>query len=52
MAGDAPARPWTARLGGELRGDSRLSEDQAQIARAIWLGGQRQAADQMEAEAS
>jgi hypothetical protein len=52
MASSTPARPWTARLGGELCGDSRPFEDQAQIARGVGLSGRRQAEHQMEAEAS
>ena len=52
MAGNTPARPRTAWLGEELRGDFRTSEDQAKIARGVWPGGRRHAQDQMEAEAS
>jgi hypothetical protein len=52
MAGNTPARLWTAGLGHELHGDFRAAEDQVKTARGIWLGGQRQAQDQMEVEAS
>jgi hypothetical protein len=52
MAGDTPARLWTAWLGDELRRDFRAAEDQVKIARGVWFSGQRQAQDQMEAEAS
>ena len=52
MASNMPARPWTAWLGRELRGDSRQVRDRAGIARGVWLSGQRQAENWMEAEAS
>jgi len=52
MAGNTPARPWTAWPGGELRGNLHTSEDQAKTAHGVWLGDQRQAESQMEAEAS
>jgi hypothetical protein len=51
MVGNAPAQAWTAWPGDELRGDFHIAEDQAKTARR-WLGGRRQAKDQMEAEAS
>jgi hypothetical protein len=50
MALTTPARPWTAWPGDELRGDSHTAEDQAKTAHGVWLGGRRQAKDQVEAE--
>jgi hypothetical protein len=52
MASNTPAQPWPAWPGDELSGDFRTSEDQAKTARGVWLGGGRQAEDQMETEAT
>jgi hypothetical protein len=50
MAGDTPARPWTAWPGDQLRGDFHPADKQAKTAQGVCRGGRRQAKDQMEAE--